>query len=165
MTAETTTTSLDVIDAALAAAVPGLGEDDQRLAVAVLRLLAAGEPVSIPAAAAAAGLAGPRAEQALRSWPAVFWDDHDQVTGFWGLALTPMPHRIRRAGTGLYAWCAWDPLFLARVIGDLEVATGVVHQVLAPAHLTLWLSDTVSSSTAPHGERPDPSAPAEDGWA
>src|SRR4029077_19354456 len=27
------------------------------------------------------------------------------------------------AGTGLYAWCAWDPLFLARVIGDLQVAT------------------------------------------
>jgi alkylmercury lyase len=59
----------------------------------------------------------------LRSWPAVFWDDHDRVTGFWGLALPGMPHRIRRAGTDLSAWCAWDPLFLARVIGDLEVAT------------------------------------------
>jgi hypothetical protein len=34
-----------------------------------------------------------------------------------------MPHRIRHAGTGLYAWCAWDPLFLARVIGDLDVTT------------------------------------------
>jgi hypothetical protein len=34
-----------------------------------------------------------------------------------------MPHRIRRAGTDLSAWCAWDPLFLARVIGDLEVTT------------------------------------------
>jgi hypothetical protein len=41
----------------------------------------------------------------------------------WGLALAEMPHRIRRAGIGLYAWCAWDPLFLARVIGDLQVAT------------------------------------------
>src|SRR5712691_6324354 len=59
MTADTTAISLDVIDAALAAAVPGLGEDEQRLAVAVLRLLAAGAPVSIPAAAAAAGLQGP----------------------------------------------------------------------------------------------------------
>ena len=123
MTAETTSISLDVIDAALAAAVPGLGEDEQRLAVAVLRLLAAGAPVAIPAAAALAGLPGPRAEQALRSWPAVFWDGHGQVTGFWGLALAGMPHRIRRAGTELHAWCAWDPLFLARVIGDLEVAT------------------------------------------
>ena len=34
-----------------------------------------------------------------------------------------MPHQIRHAGRDLYAWCAWDPLFLARVIGDLQVAT------------------------------------------
>ena len=123
MTAEIATPSADAIDAALAAAAGSPGEDEQRLAAAVLRLLAAGKPVSIPAAAALARLPGARAEQWLRSWPAVFWDDHDQVTGFRGLALTPMPHRIRRAGIELYAWCAWDPLFLALVIGDLEVAT------------------------------------------
>ncbi len=108
MTAETTAVSLDAIDAALAAAAGNPGEDEQRLAVAVLRLLAAGAPVSIPAAAAAAGLPGQRAEQVLRSWPAVFWDDDERVTGFWGLALPGMPHRIRRAGTDLSAWCAWD---------------------------------------------------------
>src|SRR5258706_5817450 len=90
MTAETTTISLDVIDAALAAAVPGLGEDDQRLAVAVLRLLAAGQPVSVPAVAEAAGLPGPRAEQALPSWPAVFRDARPQVACFAELALAPM---------------------------------------------------------------------------
>ena len=55
------TVSLDAIDAALAEAGPGLDQDEQRLAAAVLRLLAAGEPVSIPAAAAAAGLPGPGA--------------------------------------------------------------------------------------------------------
>ena len=123
MTAETTAPSVDAIDAALAVAAGSPGEEEQRLAVAVLRLLAAGKPVGIPAAAAAARLPGTRAAQLLRSWPAVFWDGQDQVTGFWGLALARTPHRIRRAGTGLYAWCAWDPLFLARVIGDLEVAT------------------------------------------
>jgi len=123
MTAQTTPFSLDAIDAALAAAGPSQGLDGQRLATAVLRLLAAGEPVSIPAAAAAAGIPGPRAQAALRSWPAVFWDDQDRVTGFWGLALAEMPHRIRHTGTSLYAWCAWDPLFLARVIGDLDIAT------------------------------------------
>jgi Alkylmercury lyase len=124
MTAETATAvSLDAIDAALAAADGNPGEDEQRLAVAVLQLLAGGEPVSSPAAAGAAGLPGERAEQMLRSWPAVFWDDDERVTGLWGLALDEMPHRIRRAGTDLSAWCAWDPLFLARVIGDLQVAT------------------------------------------
>jgi alkylmercury lyase len=124
MTAQTTTPSVEAIDAALAAAGPSRGEDEQRLAVAVLRLLAAGNPVAIPAAAAAARLPGPRAGQVLQSWPAVFWDDQDRVTGFWGLALPGMPpHRIRHAGIELSAWCAWDPLFLARVVGDLEVAT------------------------------------------
>ena len=123
MTTQTTIFSLDAIDAALAAAAPSLDEDEQRLAAIVLRLLAAGEPVSIPAAAAVAGMPGPRAEQVLRSWPAVFWDDHGRVTGFWGLALAEMPHRLGHAGTDLGAWCAWDPLFLARVIGDLDVAT------------------------------------------
>ena len=94
MTTQTTLFSLDAIDAALAAAAPSLDEDEQRLAAIVLRLLAAGEPVSIPAAAAVAGMPGPRAEQVLRSWPAVFWDDHGRVTGFWGLALAEMDARL-----------------------------------------------------------------------
>lgn len=123
MTTKITTVSLDEIDAALAAAGPSLDEEEHRLATAVLRLLSAGAPVSVPAAAAVAGLSASRAGQVLRSWSGVFWDDHDQVTGFWGLALTGMPHRVRRAGTDLGAWCAYDPLFLARVVGDLDVAT------------------------------------------
>lgn len=123
MSADAVTVSVDAIDAALAAATPGLDEDEQRLAAAVLRLLSAGAPVAVPAAAAHAGMPVSRAERALRSWPGVFWDRHGKVTGFWGLALAEMPHRIRHAGTDLHAWCAFDPLFLARVIGDLQVAT------------------------------------------
>jgi alkylmercury lyase len=124
MTAETTTVSLDALDAALAAAAPRLGEDHQRLAAAVLRLLASGEPVTVLVAAAVAGIPESAARQALLSWPAVFWDDQGRVTGFWGLALAGMrPHRIRHAWTELSAWCAFDPLFVARVIGDLQVAT------------------------------------------
>lgn len=123
MTAEPATVSLDAIDEALAAAAPRLTEDGQRLAAALVRLLSSGAPVTIAAAAAAAGMPRARAEPVLRSWPAVFWDDRGRVTGMWGLALAEMPHRIRRAGIGLHAWCAWDPLFLARVIGGLQVAT------------------------------------------
>jgi alkylmercury lyase len=101
-----------------------LGEDGQRLAVALLRLLSAGHPVSILAAAEAAALPVPSATSMLRSWPAVFWDGHGQVAGFSGLTAAQMPpHRLRHAGTDLYAWCAFDPLFLARIIGDLQVTT------------------------------------------
>jgi hypothetical protein len=116
--------SVDAIDAALAAATRNLSHDDQRLAVAIFRLLAEGHPVTIPAAAQAAAIPEPRATFILRSLPAVFWDDHDQIAGFSGLALAGMPpHSIRHAGTDLSAWCAFDPLFLARIIGDLDVAT------------------------------------------
>lgn len=69
MTAETTTVSLDAIDAALAAATLRLSEDEQRLAAALLRLLSSGEPVTIAAAAAAAEMPRARAEPVLRSWP------------------------------------------------------------------------------------------------
>jgi alkylmercury lyase-like protein len=124
MTTQTAAVSLDALDTAIAAATGQLGEDEQRLAVAVFRLLSAGHPVRVPAAADAAGMPGPPAETILRSWPAVFWDEHGQVTGFWGLALAGMPpHRIDSDGTELSAWCAWDPLFLARIIGDLQVTT------------------------------------------
>jgi len=124
MTADAPTVTVDALDAAIAAATGQLSQDEQRLAVAVYRLLASGAPASIPAAAAAAGLTEAAAARVLRTWPAVFWDVHDQVVGFWGLALAEMPpHRIRHAGTNLSAWCAWDPLFPALVIGDLQVAT------------------------------------------
>ena len=124
MPTETVTVPLDSLDVALAAAGGRLADDAKRLAVAVLRLLSAGEPAGIPDAAAAAGLPESQAGSVLRSWPAVFWDDQGRVTGFWGLAVAGMPpHRIRHAGIDLSAWCAFDPLFLARVIGDLDVTT------------------------------------------
>jgi Helix-turn-helix domain of alkylmercury lyase len=81
MTAETATVSLGAIDATIAAATPRLSEDEQRLAAALLRLLSAGAPVTIAAAAAAAGLPRARAEPVLQSWPAVFWDGRGRVTG------------------------------------------------------------------------------------
>jgi alkylmercury lyase len=127
MTAETAApaeASLEAIDAALATATPAFGEDGQRLAVALFRLLAAGHPVGIPAAAAVAALPVPSAASIVRSWPAVFWDDHGQVAGFGGLTVVEIPpHRLRHAGASLSAWCAFDPLFLVRIIGGLQVAT------------------------------------------
>jgi hypothetical protein len=149
MTAETTTVSLDALDAALDAATPRLSEDEQRLAAVVLRLLSAGEPVTIPAAAAA-GMPRARAEPVLRSWPGVFWDGRGRVTGMWGLALAEMPHHIRRAGIALYAWCAWDPLFLARVIGDLRSAASA-----CPA----CLGSSPSSRSSPAASPPPRSPP------
>jgi len=149
MTAQTPALSVAAIDAALAAATPGLDEGGRRLAAAVLRLLAAGGPAGVPDAAATAGVPASRAGQLLRSWPGVFWDDRGQVTGFWGLALAHMPHRIRRCVTDLHAWCAFDPLFLARVIGGLQVTTAdpVTGEAIA---YHIGGDGTVSGASHPH---------------
>jgi alkylmercury lyase len=116
--------SVDVIDAALAAASPNLSQHEQSVAVALLRLLAAGAPAGIADVAVATAMAEDRAASIMRNWSGVFWDDRGRVTGFWGLALAGMPpHRLLHAGAELSAWCAFDPLFLARVIGELQVST------------------------------------------
>lgn len=118
------TVSLDAIDTALAGARPRLTPDAQRLAVAVYRLLATGRPVRVDQAAAAANVPGRDAERIAHEWSAVYWDEHDAIVGFWGLTVEPIPpHRLRVAGADLSAWCAFDPLFLARILGDMEVST------------------------------------------
>jgi alkylmercury lyase len=115
--------AIDQLDSALAGAVPVLTEDEQQLALAVYRLLAAAAPVTAEAVAEVTDMAPAKVAETLRSWPAVFFDDADRVVGFWGLAIAEMSHRLRAAGAEVFAWCAWDPLFLALVIGDLEVET------------------------------------------
>jgi len=83
--------------------------------------------------------------------------------------FSPLRHRIQRVVDRRFDRARYDA---ERVVAqfsvqlreqvDLDVLgaglLGVVHQVLAPAHLTLWLNDTVSSSTAP--ERLEPEAEA-----
>jgi hypothetical protein len=34
-----------------------------------------------------------------------------------------MAHRLRVADATVFAWCAWDPLFLAAIVGPTRVAT------------------------------------------
>jgi alkylmercury lyase len=150
--------SLDDIDSALVEATPRLTRDESDLAITVYQLLAAGEPVRIDAAAVEAGISSERARDILMSWPAVYFDREDRVAGFWGLALNEMPHRLLRAGVDLYAWCAWDPLFLAQIVGTLDVATDdpvsgdtITYQIAADGRVThLSHPDTALSFLKPN---------------
>lgn len=115
---------IEALDAALAGAAPKLSDAEQRLAATIYRSVAKGRPATVEAAALQSGLAGGVVEETLRAWPGVFRDSDGAIVGFWGLALHEMPpHRLRAGDVSLYAWCAWDPLFLAQIVGPLEVAT------------------------------------------
>lgn len=117
------TVDLTSLDDALALAAPRLDSIGQQVAVAAYRTLAYGRPVAVARIASMAGVDEHTVERLLDEWGAVFRDDEGQVLGFWGLAVADMPHRLRVDDEDLYAWCAWDPMFLACVIGPMAVTT------------------------------------------
>lgn len=115
--------SLDAIEAALVRAAPKLDATQRRIAAATYREVATGLPATAAAIAARADVGLEVVARQLEEWTGVFRDGDGSVVGFWGIAIPEMPHRIRVAGADLHAWCAWDPLFLALVLGGLEVET------------------------------------------
>jgi alkylmercury lyase len=102
--------------AELAAATPTFDEDEQRLALALYRLLADGEPVEHAALAARIGVPLEQVSEFLGRWPGVYTDASDRITGFWGLSIEPTAHRLLVDDCVLYAWCAWDTLFLPELL-------------------------------------------------
>ncbi len=79
--------------------------------------MAEGEPVSPARLAETLDLSESRVLETLSKWPGVYYDDTGAVIGFWGLALSEMPHRFQVNGRSLYTWCAWDSLFIPGILG------------------------------------------------
>src|SRR5215467_12234951 len=140
MTTQQNTTP-DTLADALAAALGEPGPAGQQLAIALYRLLAAGRPVATADLAAATGLPEPAAAETLGSWPAVFTDGQGRVTGFWGLAISELSpaHRYESGGQVLYAWCAWDTLFLPGRLGQAARVTSACPVTAAPMSTPAWL--------------------------
>jgi alkylmercury lyase len=107
----------------LAAARPSLSPRDQRLALSLYRLLAEGEPVTRERLAQRAGVGKEEVVRLLEEEPGVYFDDEGRVVGFWGLALGEMPHQLTIGDRRLYAWCAWDTLFLPELLGATAKVT------------------------------------------
>ena len=106
---------LDSLATALATAAP---EFDEHVALAVYRRLAEGSPAPAADIAERADAPVERVKRHLSSWPGVYLDDQDSVIGFWGLTITRLSptHRLEVDGRELFAWCAWDTLFLPGIL-------------------------------------------------
>jgi alkylmercury lyase len=91
---------------------------EQDLSLALYRLLALGEPVTPRALAQAAAVDRARVDAALSSRPGIYRDDKGRVIGYWGLTIVETPHRMLVDGRRVYAWCAWDTLFLPELLGS-----------------------------------------------
>lgn len=112
--------NLEQIARAISAASPDFDDGGRRIVHQTFRLLARGEGASPAAIAEAADLPTREVEDRLRSWPGVFWDGDDRVTRFWGLSIDRLEpsHRMEVNGRTLFAWCAWDTLFLTGMLGS-----------------------------------------------
>jgi alkylmercury lyase len=103
----------------VAKAAPDFDDQQQRIALEVYRRLAEGSPAPASEVAQRAGVAAGRVEALLSEWPGVFLDEGGSVIGFWGLAIEKLSptHRLDVDGRELFAWCAWDTLFLPGILG------------------------------------------------
>jgi alkylmercury lyase len=113
--------------------------EDGPLALALVRLLSAGSPASPAGLAHAMGCGEREVMERLDDWPNVERDDWRRVTGFSGLTLRATAHSLRVGDRQLYAWCAWDTLFLpallnetARVLAKCAVTGADVELVVSP---------------------------------
>jgi len=111
--------SIDALAAQVAAAIPDLDPPLQKAALTLLRLLAQGEPVDVQLLSDALALLAADLDETLERTPGVFRDDQRRVIGFMGLSVVEISdHRIHIDGRPLWAWCAWDTLFLPELLGQ-----------------------------------------------
>lgn len=130
------------------AARPALDAREQRIGLALYRLLATGAPVAAGQLADSAGVEEAEAERFLAEQPGVHRDDDGQVVAFWGLALGAMPHRLTVGGRELGAWCAWDTLFLPELLGEEVAVASTCPATGAPIDLVV-APDGVRSVSPP----------------
>jgi len=116
---------------------PALDPSGRRLSLALYRELARGGPVSPPSLADRVEMPAEAVVRQLRSWPGVYYDGEQRVVGFWGLTIAPMPHRLRADGRQLYAWCAWDTLFLPALLGVKVDVESTCRATSTPVRLTV----------------------------
>lgn len=108
--------NLDKISEGYFKAFPALTEEEQNINVEVYRQLAKGVPVMHEAVAQSLDMSFERVDEIIKSWPGEYYNDENKIVGFWGLALSEMPHRFNVDGIQMYTWCAWDSLFIPELI-------------------------------------------------
>jgi alkylmercury lyase len=93
--------------------------DEERAIIrAAYPLLARGHPVFVEELSAYAGVALGSVTRTLERHPGLaHLDLAGRIEGFLGLSLKPTSHRLEIGGRSLYAWCAWDALFIPRLVG------------------------------------------------
>lgn len=116
-----TRSTLATLDEIWQATLPRLTSNEQRAAIALLREVSNGEPVSASRLGQALEVPAAEAERlltasSLRPFADIGADG--RIEGFWGLSTKPTHHRFRIGERTLWTWCAQDSLFLPELLGE-----------------------------------------------
>lgn len=93
-----------------------LARSDAPLALSLLRVLAEGRPVSTEALARRSNVREEVVAERLATWPTIERDENDRIVACTGLTLRPTPHTFDLGENRLFTWCAWDALFLPKLL-------------------------------------------------
>lgn len=135
---------------------PPLSAESRRFIQAAHGQLAEGSPVSLEAIARRADIAAEAAAAVVVRMPGLArFNRAGDVVGFLGLSLDPTPHVFEVNDLVLYTWCAWDSLFISRLLGtparvisrcpvtgdsiQLGVTPDAVHDVAPPETVVSFL--------------------------
>ncbi len=111
----------------------------QTILLALLHLIAEGAPITAPDVAGAADVPAIAVAAAIADLPAAWFetDDDGCLVGFGGLSQIPTRHRLHLGARTLYAWCAFDCLFLPGLLGRTVDVESACPTTEAPVRLTI----------------------------
>jgi alkylmercury lyase len=89
----------------------------EHICVALIRQIAAGQPVSAARLAATIAMEESAVDAVLRQMSDVDYDGAGNVVGF-GLSLVPTAHQFTINGQTLYTWCALDTFLYTALLGQ-----------------------------------------------
>ena len=94
--------------------------ENQNLVRQIYRTLADGKPASREQLAASSGMTTEAATKVVNDWPKMYigFDDEGRIYEFGGLGPDPTRNGFRVRGNTLYAWCAWDALFIPPILDE-----------------------------------------------
>lgn len=110
---------------------------EQRTALQIYRWLASGQPLSVEQLSALTGISSVETKQLLDSWPGVYLNEDSEIIGFWGITIAKMGHELKFGRQLVYAWCAWDAIFIPQLIGKQAQVTSTCKVTGQPIVLTI----------------------------
>jgi alkylmercury lyase len=93
-----------------------LTKDKQELSLSIYRNLEKGKPVSLEDLISTTTLSEEMISDTLNEWPGLYYNENQEIIGYWGLAIQKMPHMMEFSDKTLYGWCAWDSLFIPELL-------------------------------------------------